>query len=158
MAVDFFLKLDGMTGESTNVSFKNQIQLSSYSFAGTNKSSVSYGGGSGSGKVSLGPLVVVKQPDSATTALFVAMCSGEHIANGLLSVVKAGASNHAYIVVKMTSIFISGFETGASTETPTEQITLSYASIQYTYFAQNSTGTLVASGVSGWNLLQNKKI
>jgi len=158
MAVEFYLKLDGFTGESVNVSFRGQIQIASFSFGGTNQSSVGIGTGSGSGKVSLGPLTLVKQPDSASSALFSAMCSGKHIATGLFSIVKAGASQQAYLTLSMTEVFVTGFSTSSSNEIPTETILLTYKEIQYTYLMQNSAGNLEAAGAAGWSLAQNKAV
>lgn len=90
MAVDFYLELNGITGESEVAAFKGQIQVQSYSFGGTNVSSVGTNGGSGAGKVNLGPLTITKHADSASGPLFLDMCKGTHIPKGMLSLVKSG--------------------------------------------------------------------
>jgi len=158
MAVEFFLKLDGVPGEAQGGPFKDQIQINSFSFGGTNLSTVGLGTGSGAGKVNLGPISFTKHPDKASVKLFVDMCTGTHIATAKLSAVKAGASQQAYLTLDMTEVFISSFTTSAATEMPVESVSLSYKSIQYTYYAQNPDGSVVASGVGGWDLAKNRKM
>ena len=67
MAVDVYLRIDGITGESQNQGFKGQIQLSSADFHATQTLNIgSVGSGGGSGKVQLGPLTITKLPDTFT--------------------------------------------------------------------------------------------
>ena len=51
MAVDYFLKLDGIQGESVDEKHKDEIQIMSFSWGGSQTSSVAGTGGSGAGKV-----------------------------------------------------------------------------------------------------------
>ena len=44
MAVDYYLKLDGIEGESVNAKFKNQIQLLSWNWGASQVSSVEANG------------------------------------------------------------------------------------------------------------------
>ena len=50
MAVDYFLDLDGIPGESQDEKFKDKIQVLSWSWGASNVSSVAGTGGSGAGK------------------------------------------------------------------------------------------------------------
>ena len=50
MAVDYFLKLDGIQGESADTNHKDEIQIMSWSWGGSQVSSVAGTGGSGAGK------------------------------------------------------------------------------------------------------------
>ncbi len=59
MAVDYFLKLDGIDGESADSNHKNEIQIMSWSWGAANVSSVAGTGGSGAGKVSLGDFTIM---------------------------------------------------------------------------------------------------
>ena len=53
MAVDYFLDLDGIQGESQDEKFKDKIQVLSWSWGASNVSSVAGTGGSGTGKVDM---------------------------------------------------------------------------------------------------------
>ena len=156
MAVEFFLKLDGITGESQVAGHVGEIQLSAYNFSGSNASSVAAGtGGSGVGKVSLGTINVTKQTDSASVKLFLNLCKGTHIATGLLSAIKSGGGGKPYLTLQLTEVFITSFQLDSSSETPVERLSLSFRSIQVSYFAQNPDGTMVAKGVGGWDVARN---
>ena len=45
MSVDFFLKIDGIEGESQDKTHKNEIQLESWSWGQSNTGSMGAGGG-----------------------------------------------------------------------------------------------------------------
>ena len=53
MAVDMFLKLDGVTGESKDKVHTNEIDVLVWSWGMTNNASAQIGGGAGSGKASV---------------------------------------------------------------------------------------------------------
>ncbi len=53
MATDYFLKLEGIDGESEQKDHANEIELLSWSWGETNSGSAAGGGGQGSGKVDM---------------------------------------------------------------------------------------------------------
>ena len=77
--VDYFLKIEGVDGESTDDKHKGEIQLESWSVGGTNGGSFGSGGGSGSGKVALQDFHIVKKTDKASAKLLAACCTGQHL-------------------------------------------------------------------------------
>jgi len=85
MAVDYYLKVDGIPGEATTKHFSGQIQLLSFSWGGSQTSTVAGTGGSGAGKVDLSGLSVTKHLDKATPKFFNALCAGTHIKSAVLS-------------------------------------------------------------------------
>jgi type VI secretion system secreted protein Hcp len=155
-AVDYFLKLDGITGESTDPNFKDQIPLLSFSHGGEQSSSVSTGtGGHGAGKVSLFPLTVTKHLDKSSVPTFKALTLGTHIANGTLSAVKSGANRKPYLKIDLKSVFVSSYVVSAVDEHPVESITYSFEQIKIEYFAQDDKGTVTSTGSAGWNTTTN---
>jgi type VI secretion system secreted protein Hcp len=52
-AVDYFLKLDGIEGESKDDKHKNEIDVESWSWGETQTGASGFGGGGGAGKVSM---------------------------------------------------------------------------------------------------------
>ena len=90
MAVDYYLKLDGIQGEATDQDFKDQINLLSFSWGGSQVSSRYPNGGSGAGKVELSDFSIMKHYDKSSPQLFKALVSGTHIETAVLSAVKAG--------------------------------------------------------------------
>ena len=66
MAVEIFLKIDGVTGESKANGHVDEIEVFSFSLGASNPSSVAYGHGSGAGKVDISSLSIQKQVDNAS--------------------------------------------------------------------------------------------
>ena len=78
MAVEIFLKIDGVTGESKANGHVDEIEVFSFSLGASNPSSVAYGHGSGAGKVDISSLSIQKQVDNASAKLFQNCASGKH--------------------------------------------------------------------------------
>ncbi|HLJ57907.1 MAG TPA: type VI secretion system tube protein Hcp [Chthonomonadaceae bacterium] len=78
-AVEFFLKLDGIMGESTDSKHKGEIQVLSFSFGVGQVGNNQNGGGGGAGKAQFSDLVVVKPLDTASPSLMLACSKGTHM-------------------------------------------------------------------------------
>jgi type VI secretion system secreted protein Hcp len=160
MAVEIFLKLDGIEGESQKQGAENQIEIFSFSNGAANPSSVSFGTGHGTGKVDITSLSLQKQLDKASPKLFQACCKGTHIANGTLIVRESTGSDNpqTYWQYEMKEIFVDGISWGGSTGggKPSESISLSFKSIEINYWPQNSDGSLGTKIPASWDVSQNK--
>jgi type VI secretion system secreted protein Hcp len=157
MAVDYFLKIDGITGEVKDPNFQDQIALSSFSWGGEQVTSISTAAaGHGAGKVTIHPLVVTKTFDKASVPLFKSLTIGTHAATATLSAVKAGANRKPYIKVDLKSVFVTSYVVTASDEIPIESVTLSYEQITIEYFSQDDKGTVTSTGKAGWNVTTNQ--
>lgn len=134
MAFDAFLKIEGITGESTNAKHKGEIEVLAYSWNIANKQSIASGGGAGAGKVSVQDFSIVKHIDIASPALFVAVCSGKRFEEALFTVEEAGGRKGApmeFLKIKFTDLLISSFTTGGGGgEAPTDQVSLNFARIE----------------------------
>ena len=154
---DFFLKLDSITGESTDSKHKGEIQLESWSWGEQNSASfsASVSGGGGSGKVKMGDFNFVKQIDQSDTALAQACATGQHIASATLTCRKAGGTQLEYLIIKFTDVLVSSYEisgTGSADILPQTSIGLNFAAISATYVSQKADGTAGAQFKWGYNL------
>ena len=159
--VDYFLKIDGVDGESTDDKHKGEIELESWSFGGTNSGSFSSGGGGGSGKVSMQDFNFVKKTDKASAKLLVACCTGEHIKTATLVCRKAGGEQQEFLKIILSPILVSTFQSGGSSGTdviPMEQIALNFGKIEYKYKEQKPDGSLGGEVIGGWDVTTNKKV
>jgi type VI secretion system secreted protein Hcp len=158
MAVDFFLKLDGINGEATDQNHKNEISVLSWSWGATQTSTVAGGGGSGAGKASLADLHVMKNYDAASVPLFKSLLSGGHIANGVLTANKTGSTDGGkpFLKVTLTELFVTSVQSSGSSEVPTESVSFSYATVKVEYSKQNEQGVLTAAGSVTYDVKQNK--
>lgn len=154
-AVDYFLKIDGIVGESHDSKHKDEIQLEAWSFGETNSGSFAHGGGGGAGKVNMNDFHFVKRVDKAGPKLFLACATGEHIANALLTCRKAGKDQQEYLKITFKDILVSSYQTsgsGGSDVLPSEEIALNFAAIKVEYREQKADGTLGGSTVAEYNL------
>jgi type VI secretion system secreted protein Hcp len=159
MAVDYFLKIDGISGDSQDRNFKDQIVLLSWSWGGEQKSAVHTGStGSGAGKVEIHPLTVTKHYDKSSVSMFKSLTTGTHSANALLSAVKAGANGKPYLKIDLKSVFVSSYVVTAVDEFPVESITFTFSQVTVEYFSQDEKGTVTSTGKSGWNIVTNQAI
>lgn len=144
MATDYFLKLDGIEGESAQKGQENQIDISSWSWGESNSGSSSDGGGSGSGKVNMNDFSFAMKINKASPALFKHCASGTHIKEGVLTCRRAGKEPRPYLTIKFTDCLVSSFQTGGSSgeEVPMDSISLNFSKIEYSYSPQKHDGTL----------------
>jgi type VI secretion system secreted protein Hcp len=142
MAVDIFLDLDGVQGESKDKDFKDKIDIFSFSWGASNTGSGHYGHGSGAGKGVISDLSVMTQMGKHTPTLYKFCMQGKHIAKGTLSARKAAGDNPlVYGKWEMEEILITSIQTSGSGEIPTESISLNFRKIHHTYHEQSATGS-----------------
>jgi len=159
MAVNYFLKLDGVEGESADKDYKKQIQILGWSWGASQLSSVEANGGSGAGKVNVAEFSVNTYFDKATPKFFKNICAGTHFKTATLSACKAtGASTSGkpYLTVDMGELFVTSIRLNAQTELPSVELSFSYNDIKIEYFLQNGDGTLVSTGPVSYDLKANK--
>ena len=156
MAVDYFLKLDGVEGESADSNHKNEIQLMSWSWGASQVSSVAGTGGSGAGKADLSDFSLMTYFDKATPKFFKSIGLGTHIGSGTLSAVKSGAQGKPYLKVDFAEIFVTSLQISGSSEVPTVAISFTYNEIKIDYSVQDEKGNLKSTGPVTYNTKENK--
>ncbi len=158
MAVDMFLKLDGIKGESKDFKHKDEIHIESFSW-GLNQTGAGHtGGGSGAGKVAMHDISVTKFLDKASASLLLFCANGKHIKDGLITVRKAGEKPLEYLKIKLVDILISSVqEAGHGSDVLTENVTLNFAKIHFEYQEQDEKGAGKPAGEMGWDVKANTK-
>ena len=159
--VDYFLKIDGVDGESTDDKHKGEIQIESYSIGGTNGSSFSSGGGGGAGKVAMQDFHFVKKIDKASAKLLTACATGEHIKTATMVCRKAGGDQQEFLTVVMSPVLVTSFQEGGSAGSdlvPIEQVSLAFGKLEFKYKEQKPDGSLGGEVIGGWDVTTNKKV
>lgn len=156
-AVDYFLKIDGIEGESTDKSHGKEIDILSWSWGESNSGSSAYGGGGGAGKVSMQDFSFAMHVNKASPKLILACASGQHIKSGLLTCRKAGKEQQEYLKIKFTDLLISSFQTGGSQGdvVPVDSISFNFSKIEYEYCPQKKDGTLDSKVPVWWSVKEN---
>jgi type VI secretion system secreted protein Hcp len=156
-AVDYFLKIDGIQGESKADKHKDEIDIQSFSWGATQSGTFAVGGGGGAGKVSMQDFHFTMPDNKASPALFLACAQGDHIKNAILTCRKAGRDQQEFLKVTMNDVLVSSFQIGgAEGVVPTDQISLNFAKIEVEYQEQDATGKLVGS-IKKWFDLKSVK-
>jgi type VI secretion system secreted protein Hcp len=150
--VDYFLKIDGIEGESQDKTHKNEIQLNSFSWGATNAGTMATGGGGGAGKVQFHDFSFAKTVDKASPKLMLACATGEHIKNAILTCRKAGKEQQEYLKYTFTDLLISSFQIGGTEVLPTDQISFNCTQVQMDYKEQKADGTLGGAISTKYNL------
>jgi type VI secretion system secreted protein Hcp len=160
VAVDYFLKIDGISGESTDAKHKNEIQLESFSWGETNPGTAGQGGGGGAGKVQMQDLAFTMTVNKASPKLFLACATGKHIKQAVLTARRAGKAQQEFLVFKFTDIVVTSYQTAGAAldEIPVDQVSLGFSKIELDYRPQKPDGSLDSSVKAGWDLKQNKPL
>jgi type VI secretion system secreted protein Hcp len=160
MATDFFLKLDGIKGESKDHKHVGEIDIESFSWGATQPGSHASGGGGGQGKVSFQDFHFTMRLNKASPQLLQNCASGKHIKEATLVARKAGDKPMEYLKVKFTDILVSSYQAGGMSgggDIPMDQVSLNFAKINVEYFEQDDKGGSTAPTIASWDLKQNKK-
>ncbi len=153
--VDYFLKIDGVDGESQDKTHKNEIQLLSFSWGETNAGTFAAGGGGGAGKVQMQDFHFVMNVNKASPKLFLACANGEHIKKAILTARKAGKEQQDYLKVTFSDLLISSFQTSGQADAgnlPLDQISFNFAKVEIEYKEQKADGSLGGTIKAHYNL------
>jgi type VI secretion system secreted protein Hcp len=158
MAVDMFIKIDGIKGESRDDKHKDEVSVLAWSFGASQSGSTHISSGGGSGKVNFQDISFTKYVDKASPSLLSTCASGKHIKEATLTVRKAGGSPVEYLKIKINDIIVSAYSTGGSggEDRLTENVTLNFAKIEYAYTPQKADGSPETALVTTWDIQANK--
>lgn len=146
-ALDMFLDLDGIQGETRDREFPNTIDVLAWSWGASRARDK---------PVNFQDISLTKYLDKSSPALMQRLATGGTIANGSLRVRKAGENPLVYIRLCFTGIRVSSISTGGSggEDRLTENVTFNYATVIERYTEQNATGGAAGSFRFGWDLVR----
>jgi type VI secretion system secreted protein Hcp len=156
--VDYFLKIDGIDGESQDAIHKGEIEVESFSFglSNTGRAGAATGGG-GAGKVAFQDFHFTSLVSKASPNLMLACASGKHIKSATLTGRRAGKSELEFVTITLSDVRVSSFQDGGSIDgAPLDQVTLNFAKVEFGQRAGNPDGTLAAPLVQAWDIAVNR--
>src|SRR5258708_29889722 len=145
MAVDMFLKIDGIPGESTDAKFDKQLVLESFSWGETNTSAhIGSAGGAAAGKVSMQDFHFTARSSIASPKLMLACASGQHIKDAVMSVRKAGEQKEGSAVFLTYSfqgvVITSVQQAGDTNDLPADSVSFAFQKIDAMFKQQTAAG------------------
>ncbi|MEQ1759511.1 MAG: type VI secretion system tube protein Hcp [Vicinamibacterales bacterium] len=158
MAVDVFLKLGTIKGESKDDKHKDEIEVLSWSWGVHQVGTIGRGTGGGAGKADFAPLTILHSVDKASPVLMMACATGEHIKDATLISRKAGKGQQEYLIIKLNDIIVTSVSPSGSSEHPSESFTLMPAKVDLEYKPQKMDGSLDAGVSFKYDIVANKKV
>jgi len=153
MAIDTHIKFDGVDGEATHKDHKGEVQVLAWSWSLSNATAVTAGGGSGKGKAEPGEVSFMHSYDKASPILAKKCAQGAHFKEVIMTSRKAGEGQKDFLKVTMKEVYITSVQpSGSSGGDISENVTMSYGSIDFAYKAQDEKGALTGEVKFGWNV------
>ena len=153
-AVDLFLKVGDIKGESTDDQHKDWIDLLSYQFGASNDSS-SVGGGAGAGKVAFSDFSFTKLVDASSPLLLQATASGKRFADAILDVVNVGGmGGSSFLTYTLENVSVTSFSQSSGGDIPLDSFSLNFDKIRMDYRPQLQDGSLGPAISMSWDLKQ----
>jgi type VI secretion system secreted protein Hcp len=146
MAVDMFLTIKGIEGESKDSKHKGEIDVLSWNWGVTQSGSGHIGRGSGVGKAEFQDMTIHKWLDQASNKLLRLCATGEHIKEAVLTVRKAGKEQLEYLKITMQECLITSVQTGEfvadNDDRLKETVGINFAKVSFEYWPQTGEGSL----------------
>jgi type VI secretion system secreted protein Hcp len=157
MAVDMFMKIAGIAGESKDKDHKGEIDVLAWSWGASQSGTTHEGSGGGAGKANFQDISFTKYIDKGSPVLFTKLAKGSHLTDATLVVRKAGGTPIEYLKITMTEVLVSAISTGGSggEDRLTENVTLNFAKFDLEYIQQKDDGTPDAPVIAKWDIPAN---
>lgn len=158
MAVDMYIKIGDIEGESADGKHGKEIDVLSWSWGVSQSGTTHVGGGGGAGKANVQDLSFVKYVDAATHALIKACCDGTHHKEAKLTVRKAGKTALEYIKLTLKDLIVTSVATGGSggEDRLTETVSLNFSQFKLEYTPQKPDGTGGPTKEVAWHVSKNE--
>jgi type VI secretion system secreted protein Hcp len=162
MAVDCFLKLGDVKGESRDSAHADEIGILSWSWGMLQSGTTHLGPGGGGGKANVNDLSLTIWIDKSYPTLVQACCAGQHFPTATLTCRKAsGDSAVPYVKLEMEEVLVTSVSAGGSGSEDrfTANITLNFAKFKVTYTPQRPDGSADAPvGPVGFDIVANVRL
>lgn len=163
MAIDMFLKIDGVDGESSDDRHKNEIALLSFSWGEAQLTPAGGGGGGGGGvgKVTMQDFHFTMLVNRASPRLFLACAKGEHFKTAVLTVRRAGAAPADFLKWRLSDVLVSGYQIAvelAGGALPADHVRLGFGKIELEYIPVKPDGKPDVQVKAGWEVKTNRPV
>ena len=161
-AVDYFLKIDGIDGESVDAQHKGEIDVESWSWGETHASQGA-GGGGGAGKVVRQDFHFVVHTGKQSPKLMLACATGQHIKTGVLTVRKSGGDTQLeFLKFQLGDVLVSSYNIGATQvggdPAPRDSFSLNFVKIAMTETSQSPSGAPGTAAAGGFDFQINQVV
>ena len=158
MALDIFMRIDGITGESKDAHHKNWIDVHNFTWGASQPNTLTTGGGGGAGKVNFQDLKVTAAIDKAAPTILKHSAIGRHIPKLEISVCKAAGEQIEYSRITLDDVMVTGVEFDGSQNNEVLWVTYSFQAVKIKtqYWEQTERGGKGPETQMGYDIKQNK--
>lgn len=161
MAVDFYLQLEGITGESGDANHPGWIECLSVSWSVTQPKSAtaSTAGGHTADRAELSEISISKMLDVASPILSQTCAAGKTIPRARLEFQRADGEGPPvkYFEVELENVLIGHVPPHFTpNHEPIENLGLKFSKVRWKYTKQNIAGGTSGKTTGGWNLAMNR--
>jgi type VI secretion system secreted protein Hcp len=155
---DYFLKIDGIAGESQDPRHPGEIGVESFSWGESHLAHA--GAATSAGRPTIQDFHIVKQIDKASPLLMLAAASGQHFRSAVLTAQRPGEEPVEYLTITLGDLMVSSYqiEAPADQSLPADEVSSSFGRIEMAYRPQRPDGTLDAPVKAGWDVTASHKI
>lgn len=161
MAIDVYLRIDGIKGESADDRHTDWIECKTvrWEMSQPKSATASTGGGHTAERSEHGDIVISKLADLATPLLLQTCSAGKTIPTATIEFMRADAMGDRikYFEIQLDNVLISGVSPRlAEGEFLGEHVGLKYSKIRWKYTQQKIGGGSGGNTAGGWDLSINK--
>jgi type VI secretion system secreted protein Hcp len=155
-AVDYFLQIDGIPGESTDAGHPNTIEVWSFSFGVKNPPTFTAGAGSAAGKATFSEISFTKKVDRSSPLFYLHCVQGKRIPKAILYGATRGEGGDDVYTITLEDVLVSSIQTGAASDGGAdESLALNFTKFHVSYRQQLPDGSLGDPVRFGWDLVAN---
>jgi type VI secretion system secreted protein Hcp len=156
MAIDTYLKIDGVKGEATHADHKDEIEVLGWSW-GVQNASNTIGGGLSQGKADAQQFSFSKLVDKASPTLAKFCIKGDHIKDAVLTVRKSAGESVSFTKITLTAVKIGSTSIGGSQGGESqENVSLAFDQIKIESGGQDDKGKKLGEVSVDWNVKTTK--
>jgi type VI secretion system secreted protein Hcp len=161
MAIDVYLQIEGVKGESRDSAHPGWIECTEvhWSVVQPRSTTASSAGGHTAERAELKDVVFGKISDLASPILLQTCAMGKTIPKAKFEFMRADGNGKPikYFEIYLENVLISGVAPSLTAGTTlSEHVSLKYSKIKWAYTQQNIAGGTSGSTVGGWDLAANK--
>ncbi|MFM5924210.1 MAG: type VI secretion system tube protein Hcp [Novosphingobium sp.] len=155
MSTTYYLKIDGIFGDSVSKSHAGWFEINSFSLGQSNPATLL--SGISAGKVSFSDLSISLADNTLLSPLLLDLASGKMITG--LEIEGVNGSGQVVYDLSFNDLLVSSLSLGAgSGSEPSTNISFAYSMIGLQTYEQKPDGTLATAQEFGWDLVANKPI
>lgn len=143
MANGYFLRIDGIDGDATQVGYEDAIDVITWSWGVSTATGSGAGGAGGArrGRPAFDELQVVARLSRASPELVESCVTGRHHANAVLTGVRLGGDQpFAFIRYELGDVTIASVEHSDAEDEAIEELAIAYRELSITHTAQRPDG------------------